>query len=85
MEQIELLKRCELGRVIMNGAMPRTVEEFRKQVPLTTYADYAPYLLKRKKDILPEKPLLWQHTSGRSGEYPFKWLPVTNRLYEELA
>ncbi len=85
LEQIELLKRCELGRTIMNGAMPRTVEEFRKQVPLTTYADYAPYLLKRKKDILPEKPLLWQHTSGRSGEYPFKWLPVTNRLYEELG
>jgi len=44
-EQLELLKRCELGRYIMNGADPYNVEEFREQVPLTTYDDYAPYLL----------------------------------------
>ena len=85
LEQLELLKKCELGRYILNGADPHTVEEFREQVPLTTYADYAPYLLKRRKNVLPEKPLLWMHTSGRSGEYRFKWVPVTARLYEELG
>jgi len=84
MEQIELLRRCELGRVVTQGATPRTVEEFREQVPLTTYNDYAPYLLKRRMDILPRKPLLWQYTSGNSGVYPFRWVPVTNRQLEEI-
>ena len=85
LEQMGLLKKCELGRKVMGGAMPATVEEFREQVPLTTYADYAPYLLKRKMKALPEKPLLWQRTSGRSGEYPFKWVPLTARQYEEVG
>ena len=55
MEQVELLKKCELGQRIMDGANPETVEEFRESVPLTTYADYAPYLLKRRMDVLPGK------------------------------
>jgi len=84
LEQLELLKKCELGRHIMDGAMPRTVEEFREQVPLTTYSDYAPYLLKRRMDVLPRKPLLWQYTSGNSGEFPFRWVPVTTRQLEEI-
>jgi len=84
LEQIELLKRCELGRVVMRGAMPTTVDQFREQVPLTTYKDYAPYLLKRRMDVLPRKPLLWQYTSGNSAEYPFRWIPVTTRQIEEI-
>ena len=85
LEQLELLKRCELGRKIMRGADLRSVEEFRKQVPVTTYADYAPYLLERREDVLPEKPILWQRTSGKSGEYQCKWVPVTKRMYDELG
>jgi len=55
-EQIGLLKGCELGRKMMRGAMPETVEEFREQVPLTTYTDYLPELEERKEEILPAKP-----------------------------
>ena len=84
LEQMELLKKCHLGRYIMNGADPGSMEEFREQVPLTTYADYAPYLLKRRMDVLPKKPLLWQYTSGKSGEYPYRWAPVTARQLEEI-
>ena len=84
LEQLELLKGCELGRYIMNGANPNTVVEFREQVPLTTYTDYAPYLLKRKMDVLPRKPILWQYTSGKSGEYPFRWAPVTAGQLDEI-
>ncbi len=84
MEQIGLLKKCELGRVVMRGAKPRSVEEFREKVPLTTYKDYAPYLLRQRMDVLPRKPILWQHTSGRTGEYDFKWSPVTHRQWEEM-
>jgi hypothetical protein len=86
LEQIELLKKCELGRMVMDSAIPGTVEEFREQALLTTYADYAPYLLKRRRDILPEKPLLWvRSTSDRSGEYPLKWVRLTHRQYEEIG
>ena len=84
LEQMELLKKCELGRVIFDGATPSTLDEFREQVPLTTYADYAPYLLKRRMDVLPRKPILWQYTSGKSGEYPYMWAPVTARQLEEI-
>lgn len=84
LEQLGLLKKCELGRHILSGATPRSVEEFREQVPLTTYADYAPYLLKRRMDVLPKKPILWQYTSGKSGEYPFLWAPVTSAQLDEI-
>jgi hypothetical protein len=84
LEQLEQLNRCELGIAIM-GCSPHSVEEFRARVPLTTYKNYAPYLLKQREDILPEKALLWQHTSGRSAEYDYKWVPVTERMYRELG
>jgi hypothetical protein len=84
-EQLVLLKKCELGRYILSGANPETVAEFRAEVPLTTYADYAPYLLKRRMDVLPRKPILWQYTSGKYGEYAYRWAPVTSRQLEEIA
>jgi len=85
LEQIELLKRCELGRYFLNGANPYTVEEFREQVPMTTYADYCPGLLEQREDILPAKSILWVQTSGRSGEYPHKWVPISSRFWEEAG
>ncbi len=88
MEQIELLNKCELGRKVMRGAKPRTVEEFREQVPITTYEDYVPYLSEQIEEGLPEKPVLWQHTAGRrchSGLYAFKWIPITGKVYRELG
>jgi len=88
MEQIELLSKCDLGRKVMRGARPRTVEEFREQVPITTYEDYVPYLSEQIEEGLPEKPVLWQHTAGRrchSGLYAFKWIPVTGKIYRELG
>ena len=85
LEQLELLNRCELGNKIMRGTMPRTVEEFREWVPLTTYVDYCPELLERREGVLPAKPILWQHTSGRSGEYPCKWVPLSSKFYDELG
>ena len=84
LEQLELLKKCELGRYVMNGSSPSDPEEFRKHIPLTTYDDYAPYLLERRENALPDKPALWQYTSGRSGDYPFRWAPVTAAQLREI-
>lgn len=83
-EQLELLSRCDLGNYILNGAVPLTLEEFRDQVPLTTYDDYAPYLLNKREDALPDKPALWQYTSGKSGEYDYRWVPVTSAQLREI-
>ena len=85
MEQLRLLQDCELGDKLLWGMKPSSVEEFRQRVPLTTYKDYVPYLLDKREDVLPEKPILWQRTSGRSGEYPCKWVPITDRLYKEVG
>jgi phenylacetate-coenzyme A ligase PaaK-like adenylate-forming protein len=85
LEQLELLNNCKLGEKIMRGARPKTVEEFRQTVPLTTYKDYCPELLEKREDILPGKPELWAHTSGRSGEYPCKWVPISHDYALELS
>jgi hypothetical protein len=69
----------------MRGAMPTTVEEFRKQVPLTTYADYLPELAGKREDVLPAKPAYWIRTSGKSGEYDviIKWVPMSESFVRE--
>lgn len=85
LEQMELLNGCALGDKIMGGAKPKTVEEFREQVPLTTYHDYCPELIEKREDTLPIKPALWVRTSGRSGEFPCRWVPITPAFSHELS
>lgn len=77
LEQLRLLGTSELGRKLLGGQVPSTVEEFRANVPLTVYRDYEPYLSEKREDVLPVKPQWWLRTSGRSGEYDFKWAPYT--------
>lgn len=84
-QQLELLNHCELGRKIMRGARPQTVEEFRQVAPLTTYKDYCPELFEKREDILPEKPEQWIRTSGRSGDFPYKWIPLTPEFVYEMS
>jgi hypothetical protein len=85
LQQLELLNKSPLGAKIMRGARPKTVEEFRRLVPLTNYKDYCPELLEKMEDILPEKPALWAHSAGRSGDYPCKWVPLTSAYAWELS
>ena len=85
LEQIRLLSQCTLGRKIMRRAKPQTVEEFRELVPLTTYADYCPELMEKREAPLPAEPAFWVHTSGKSGEYPCKWVPMTPTYAYELS
>jgi len=84
LEQIELLKNCELGRKVMRGSMPTTVEEFREQVPLTTYADYLPELVEKREDVLPAQVARWVRTSGTSGKSHVKWVPLSVGFVREL-
>jgi len=77
LEQIALLNRCELGRRLMRGATPTTVDEFRERVPFTTYADYCPELIERREDVLPVEVARWVRTSGTAQQSYVKWVPLS--------
>lgn len=77
LEQIELYSECELGRRIMQGEKPTSVEEFRQLVPLTTYDDYADILLPKIETALPVKPALWIQTTWEGAKKPIKVAPYT--------
>ncbi len=85
LEQIRLMEKSKLGIKIMRGASPTTVEEFREQIPFTTYEDYCPELLERQEDTLPAKTVRWTHTSGKSGKYRYKWMPIPEGAWDEMA
>ena len=74
-EQLQIIGKSELWRILMGEQVPASAEEFRRHVRLTTYEDYEPYIKDKREDILPEAPVAWARTSGRSGNY--KWVPYT--------
>jgi len=83
-EQLEFLKASELGRKVMKGATPSTIDEFRAIVPLTTYGDYIPELTEQQEAKLPVRTAQWVRTSGYTGRYAVKWIPLTERFVEEF-
>ncbi len=84
MEQIELLSQCKLGQVLMGeDVKPRTVKEFREKVPLTTYDNYAEYLLDRNEEVLPSKPMYWIKTTWKGGTHEIKLAPYSESMIEE--
>jgi len=83
LEQIDLMSQSSLGKKIMQGTNPRSLAEFRRLVPLTTYDDYAPYIGDCQENALPEKPLYWARTSGRGGKT--KWVPYTKKAIDQVG
>jgi hypothetical protein len=84
-EQIGILQNSKIGISLLGEKAPRTIEEFRSNVPITSYKQYADFLLERKEDGLPVKPYMWSRTSGRSGEYECKWVPYPKEMYKYLG
>lgn len=72
-DEIELVADSILGKKIMGNQKPKSIDEFRRTVPLTTYDDYEPYLDEQRDDALAVKPYFWCHSSGKGGR--FKWIP----------
>jgi phenylacetate-coenzyme A ligase PaaK-like adenylate-forming protein len=83
MDQIERVADSLLGKKIMGERKPKSVEEFRRIVPLTTYEDYEPYLSEQQEGALAEIPDIWCHSAGRGGH--FKWIPFNSPYLEKLA
>lgn len=81
-EQMELWSASSLGRSILRGKTPHTIEEFRSMVPLTTYEDYAPTLLSKQTKALPGEPVLWVQTTWEGGVHPIKVAPYTKGMLD---
>ena len=85
LEQINLLAKSQIGQELLGDKIPASVEEFRQNVPLTTYADYEKYFDKQIEEVLPEKPFVWARTSGRTSSKGPKWIPYTKTMYDRLG
>jgi hypothetical protein len=83
--QLDLLNRSKIGKKIFRGSVIEDVDDFRKEVPLTTYSDYCPELSEKMEDFLPEKTEMWVHTSGSSGECSCKWVPYTTTAINQTS
>jgi len=84
MEQLSLLRSSKIGQSILGENLPQNIDEFRKNVPLSTYVDYEAFLEGKNDDYLPIKPYDWARSSGRSGG-GVKWAPLTKQNYDKLA
>jgi hypothetical protein len=84
-DQLDLLNNSSLGKKLFRGKNIETLADFRRAVPLTTYKDYILELAEKEEDGLPGKPELWARSSGRSGEYSCKWIPLTKQYIEQLS
>jgi hypothetical protein len=82
LDQIERVADSVLGKKIMGKRKPKSMEEFRRMVPLTTYNDYEPYLSDKREDVLAIKPDVWCHSAGRAGR--FKWIPFSSEFLEKV-
>ena len=85
LEQIAMLGSSKVGRTLMGRKIPASLEEYRRNTPLTTYADYSDILMNKKEEELPEKPYVWARTSGRSSDLGPKWIPYTKIMYDRLS
>ncbi|MDH5605321.1 MAG: GH3 auxin-responsive promoter family protein [Anaerolineae bacterium] len=83
LEQISKVSASELGKRLLNGSVPKDLDEFRARVPLSTYQDYRDHFDCQQEDGLSQKTHLWAHTSGRSGK--MKWIPYTYEAYQKLG
>ena len=79
LQQLERVAGAPLSKKLMGNRAPRTVEEFRRWVPLTSYQDYLPEFESGRSNALPEEPCVWAHTSGASGT--LKRVPFTREFY----
>jgi len=84
-EQFEIWKDSEIAQHFIGKKMPKTVQEFRERVPLTKYEDYVDFLMEKREESLPKANYRWARTSGKSGKYACKWVPLTDRMYERFG
>lgn len=81
-EQLSLWVGSGLGQKLLGGKTPRTIEELRAQLPLTSYADYADVLLPKRSEQLCAEPAIWIQTTWEGGLHPTKLAPYTRSMLD---
>jgi len=81
-DQIRLVKDSPVGQRFLSAMQQDTVDEFRRSVPLTTYADYEALLQPGAPDRISSNRYMWTYTA--TGPAHDKWIPYTARAYERL-
>ncbi len=81
-EQIRTIGASKLGVRLLRMTKPRSVQEFRETIPLTTYADYTRFLDPSAREDLPAFEYMWAHTTGAQARY--KYVPYTRRAYTRM-
>ena len=81
-EQIRAMGASKLGMRLLRLSKPRSAQEFRENIPLTTYADYTKYLNPTARNDLPSFEYMWVHTTGAQARY--KYVPYTRRAYTRM-
>lgn len=82
-EHLQALATTSYGARLLEGRAPTTYAELCEALPLTSYEYYADTLGERREDLLPEKPLSWIRTSGRStGQH--RWIPFGAGTFEQM-
>ncbi|MBQ0059531.1 MAG: GH3 auxin-responsive promoter family protein [Lachnospiraceae bacterium] len=81
-EQISVFSKSRLGKAIIKTDAPISYDDFRKMVPLTTYDDYAPYLLGQTAEVLPSDPVAWLETTWEGGSRPKKVAPYSREMLD---
>ncbi|MDD3027716.1 MAG: GH3 auxin-responsive promoter family protein [Erysipelotrichaceae bacterium] len=80
-EQLRLWQKSPLGKSLLKEEVS-SVEEFRREFPLTNYQDYADILLLKRDDLLPAKAVIWIKTTWEGGKHPVKLAPYTSGMIE---
>ena len=81
LEQIDLLNNCELGNKLFNGTI-NSIEDFRNNVNITSYDDYADILLKKENNPLPMDSEIWIQTTWEGGLKPIKVAPYSRAMLD---
>ena len=81
-DQIRLVKDSPVGQRFLSAMQQDTVDEFRRRVPLTTYADYEALFQPGAPDRISSNGYMWAYTA--TGPADGKWIPYTARAYERL-
>ena len=81
-EQLELWRNSGLGKSLLKGQVPYTIDELRRMLPLTSYEDYADVLLSRRTEMLCAEPAIWIQTTWEGGLRPIKLAPYTRSMLD---
>jgi hypothetical protein len=85
LEQIKLISTSAIGKNFLKNGVPKNIDDFLKNVPLTVYEDYRKFLDKDQDEYLPVKPAVWTRSSGRSDEKRFKWVPYSKEMLMKVG